>query len=102
MYMYITESFYGNAGTVNYAACSFVKTPCWKYFLAFHVSIEKKIDRIAYSDASVIVIKSRKSKGYTIADTVELNSFSLLSLFFSSIYLFSLLSVIFGLFEFLY
>ena len=29
----------------------------------------KKIDRIAYSDASVIVIKSRKSKGYAIADT---------------------------------
>ena len=68
MYKYITEFFYGNAGTVNYAACSFVKTPCWKYFLAFHVSIEK-IDRIAYSDASVIVIKSRKSKGYAIADT---------------------------------
>ena len=44
---------------------------CWKYFLAFHVSIEKrkKIDCIAYSDASVIVIKSRKSKGYAIADT---------------------------------
>ena len=43
----------------------------WKYFLAFHASIEKrkKIDRIAYSDASVIVIKSRKSKGYAIADT---------------------------------
>ena len=66
--MYITEFFYGNAGTVKYAACSFVKTPCWKYFLAFHVSIGK-IDRIAYSDASVIVIKSRKSKGYAIADT---------------------------------
>ena len=30
---------------------------------------KKKIDRIAYSDASVIVIKSRKSKGYAIADT---------------------------------
>ena len=30
---------------------------------------KEKIDRIAYSDASVIVIKSRKSKGYTIADT---------------------------------
>ena len=30
---------------------------------------KKKIDRIAYSDASVIVIKSRKSKGYDIADT---------------------------------
>ena len=30
---------------------------------------EEKIDRIAYSDASVIVIKSRKSKGYAIADT---------------------------------
>ena len=29
----------------------------------------KEIDRIAYSDASVIVIKSRKSKGYAIADT---------------------------------
>ena len=41
-YMYIAEFFYGNAGTVNYAACSFVETPCWKYFLAFHVSIEKE------------------------------------------------------------
>ena len=67
--MYITEFVYGNAGNVNYAACSFVKTACWKYFLAFHVSIEKEIDRIAYSDASVIVIQSRKSKGYAIADT---------------------------------
>ena len=28
-----------------------------------------KNDRIAYSDASVLVIKSRKSKGYAIADT---------------------------------
>ena len=47
--------FYGNAGTVNYAACSFVKTPCWKYFLAFHVSIEKRKKSIAShnSDASV-------------------------------------------------
>ena len=70
--MYITEFFMewknGNAGTVNYAACSFVKTPCWKYFLAFHVSIKKSI--ISHnSDASVIVIISRKSKGYAIADT---------------------------------
>ena len=69
MYMYITDFFMEMwALSTMQHAHYFVETPCWKYFLAFHVSMEK-INRTAYCDASVIVIRSRKSKGYAIADT---------------------------------
>ena len=40
-------------------------------FPCFSCVDQKKIDRIADSDASVIVIKSRKSKGYAMADIKE-------------------------------
>ena len=41
---------------------------------------EGKKDCIAYSDASVIVIKSRKSKGYAIGDTNCMSEVSSLNL----------------------
>ena len=72
MYNVHNRLFYGNAGTVNYAACMLIcQNAMLEVFPCFSCvdRKKKKIDRIAYSDASVIVIKSRKSEGYAIADT---------------------------------
>ena len=61
------HNIFGNAGTVNYAACSFVKNAMLAVFPCLSC-VDRKKDKksivLHYSDASVIVIKSRKSKGY--------------------------------------
>ena len=68
MYMYITEFFYGNAGTANYAACSNLsKRHAGSISLPFMtiVSIGKKEKKSVvshYSDASVIVLKITEIK----------------------------------------
>ena len=71
MYMYITEFFMEMRALSTMQHAHLSKRHAGSISLPFMCRSKKKkeIDRIAYSDASVIVIKSRKSKGYAIADT---------------------------------
>ena len=66
--MYITEFFMEMRALSTMQHAHLSKRHAGSISLPF-MCRSKKIDRIAYSDASVIVIKSRKSKGYAIADT---------------------------------